>query len=400
MKILLCCEHFFPQVGGVGKMMQEIGHRLVILGHSVDVVSSFTSARRSNILEGMQITSFKVSGNAVSGMRGEVEAYQNFLISGGYDCLIVMAAQQWTLDAMIPVLDKIKYKKIHIPCGYSGLYASQYRDYFEQMKLVLPKFNLLIFNSSDYRDINYAKEIKHPNISVIPAGASEFEFEKSPGFKIREELNIGPDDFIFLSVGAPAYHKGHKETLNAYLESRLDFNSVLVLNGNYDQNISGGYFSRLKECIQRIRGVSPWNIKKLASKNLNPKKKIIFSNLEREKLISLFFEADLFLFTSHIEYSPLVIYEGLAAGLPFLSVPVGNVPEIAKWSGGGEVCHDVTMKNGRTFVNYKTFARHIENLCKNQAKLKRLGEVGRNSWKEKFNWMVITKQILEKAINC
>ena len=112
----------------------------------------------------------------------------------------------------------------------------------------------------------------------------------------RQELGIGKDDFVYLTVGAPAFNKGHKEILQSYLMLDVPFSSTLVLNGNYDdfkeitlRNLTLSPKETLKDTLaKRILGRSPYNIKKLAKKNKNPKKKIIFLNLERKIDFSIF----------------------------------------------------------------------------------------------------------------
>jgi glycosyltransferase involved in cell wall biosynthesis len=400
MDILLCCEHFHPSVGGVQKMIHEIGLRFVIKGHKVTVATSWRADRKEDSVDGMEIHSFKVTGNTALGMRGEIDKYQGFLINGQFDFLLVMAAQQWTFDAMLPVLDRIRYKKLHIPCGYSGFYLKKYGEYYRDMETHLRKFDQLIYNSTDYRDINFARQRNVSNINIIPAGASELEFLNPDKGGILEKLGIDKGDFVYLSVGAPAFNKGHKEILQAYLLLDVPFCSTLVLNGNYDidnamalRNAVLSPWTTLKELARRILGRSPFNIIRLARVSKNQKKKVIFANLEREELIRLFFNADLFLFASHIEYSPLVIFECLAAGLPFLSIPVGNVDEIIKWSGGGILCPGKKSKEGFSSVEPLAFSKEIRKLSLDTEKRNRLSASGRQAWLENFTWESITNRI-------
>lgn len=404
MKILLCCEHFHPSVGGVQKMMYEIGLRFVKKGYEVSVATSFRSDRNESSVDGIQIFSFKASGNAAFGMHGDIQSYQDFLTQGKFDFLIVMAAQQWTFDAMLPVLDKIPYKKLHIPCGYSGFYLKKYQDYYSTMDTHLRKFDQLIYNSTDYRDINFAREKNIPHINIIPAGASEFEFLNIQNRNVKKSLGIESEQFVYLTVGAPAFNKGHKEIVESYLLLDIDRPSVLILNGNYDKIIElslKNFISKpqetLKELAMRILGRSSYNIMKLAQKNKNSSKRIIFENLNREDLISFFVEADLFLFASHIEYSPLVIFECLAAGLPFLSNTIGNVDEIVRWSNGGVICPTRKSPEGYSSVEPARFAEEIKKLTLDSDLRKQLSTNGRQSWKEKFTWEVIVNQI-EKLI--
>lgn len=404
MRILLCCEHFYPSVGGVQKVMLELGRRFISFGHEVEVVASYRDDRTVFNVNGLKIHSFKVYGNAVTGMQGEIEAYQEFLMGGEYDFLLVMAAQQWTLDAMLPVLDQIPYRKFQIPCGYSCFYIPQYQNYYERMKAYLPKFDELIYNSSDYRDINFARDLGLQNINIIPVGAGEDEFdEKKVDRDIRKKLGI-KDEFVFLSVGAPVYNKGQAEVLNAYKMAKLEYKSVLILNGNYGREHKLSFASLLKsprafakEVAMRFLGRSPAAIQKNA-KRIKGDKKVICVDLAREELISLFYEADLFVFASHIEYSPLVIFECLAAGLPFLSTPVGNVDEIVRWSGGGEVFSAKRKPDGWVKADPQVLAAKMEKLAVDPKRLEQMSTAGQEAWRKKFTWTKMAQAIESLAL--
>jgi glycosyltransferase involved in cell wall biosynthesis len=307
---------------------------------------------------------------------------------------------------MLPVLDAIHYRKLHIPCGYSGFYLARYREYYREMAEHLRKFDALIYNSTNYRDINFARDNNLPSINVIPAGASELEFLNPERTNIRERLGIRKEDFIYLSVGAPAYNKGHKEILQAYLLLDVPFASTLVLNGNYDTDKDSGLAALarnprhvVKEYGRRALGRSPFNIRRLARNSRSPNKSIVFANLERPDLIALFFDADLFLFASHVEYSPLVIFECMATGLPFLSIPVGNVDELIEWSGGGVLCAGNRSAEGFSSADPLVFSREMKELSLNQGKLSELSAKGRQAWIERFTWNTIANQIEKLAID-
>jgi glycosyltransferase involved in cell wall biosynthesis len=270
----------------------------------------------------------------------------------------------------------------------------------------LRKFDALIYNSTNYRDINFARDNNLPSINVIPAGASELEFLNPEKTNIRERLGIGKEDFIYLSVGAPAYNKGHKEILQAYLSLEVPFASTLVLNGNYntdDDSSLAALFRNprhvVKEYGRRALGRSPFNITRLARSNRSLDKRIVFANLERQDLITLFFDADLFLFASHVEYSPLVIFECMATGLPFLSIPVGNVDELIEWSGGGVLCAGNKSAEGFSSADPLVFSREMKELSLNQGKLSELSAKGRQAWIERFTWNTIANQIEKLAID-
>src|SRR5687767_10096703 len=119
MRVLLACEFYFPSIGGVQAVMRQIAERLVDEGHSVVVATTQLAQRQSRNVNGVRIEEFAVSGNTVRGMKGEIERYREYVLRQDYDILMIKAAQQWTFDALIPVLQKIRKPKIFVPCGFS-----------------------------------------------------------------------------------------------------------------------------------------------------------------------------------------------------------------------------------------------------------------------------------------
>ena len=115
-------------------------------------------------------------------------------------------------------------------------------------------------------------------------------------------------------------------------------------------------------------------------------KKALLLNLKRDELIEAFFESDLFVFASLIEYSPLVLFEACAAGLPFLTSPVGNAAEIVTWTKGGELCKANSEDNNFIHVDVDDLAQGMKRLLNDPIALKRLGDAGRSAWEAEFNW--------------
>jgi glycosyltransferase involved in cell wall biosynthesis len=122
----------------------------------------------------------------------------------------------------------------------------------------------------------------------------------------------------------------------------------------------------------------------------NTGKRLLMLDLPRTELVDAFVSADLFVFASHVEYSPLVLYEAVAAGTPFLSVPVGNAQEIADKTGGGVICPADRDERGYTKAKPTVLAHHIAGLARDPLRLHDLGSVGRKNWQDKFTWQRIT----------
>lgn len=403
MKILICCESYFPSGGGVARVNQEIAERLAKQGHDVTVATTKVPQRSDLKPNGVKIAQFAASGNLVRGMEGEIQPYKEFVILGGYDVLFVYAAQQWTFDALWDVLHEIKARKVHVPCGYSSLYDPSFKEYFQRMPAILHAFDHLIFNSSNYRDIEFARQCGLINYSLIANGASEIEFSQCPIPDFRKKWGISEDEFIFITVGSPPLSKGHREVVLAYDQLQLPFPSILIIDGKYTPSTD----PRLQTVTIKIKRFLTWMARIAlrtpvfsskgfgkAIKNINNQagKRFLFTDMQRADLISALFASNLFVFASHLECSPLVLFESVAAGLPFLSVPSGNAEEIAQWTKGGEICPAEKNKTGHTMVHPAMLAEKMTQLATDPKRLSQLGRQGRDSWKANYTWEILMKQ--------
>lgn len=417
MRLLLCSEFYAPSVGGVQEVMRQLAERLVQSGHDVTIVTSSLPERHFSSLNGVTIAEFAVSGNLVRGLRGEVERYRQFVIDFSADAILINASQQWTFDALWPALPYIKARKVFIPCGFSRLHYPKYAKYYRQMPDVLRQFDHLIFCAEQYRDTQFARDHGLTHWSIIPNAASEDEFGvPSSQPDIRRELGIADDSFVFLTVGSLTGLKGQAEVAEAF--ARLDTggrSATLVLNGNMPtqesvprstsasgacaQQAWAAPLARLKGLHQTAKRqlsrkhprVDPAN-KWIALANGIPGKRVLRTNLPRPQLIQLFQAADLFVFASKIEYSPLVLFETAAAGTPFLSVPVGNSEEIARWTGGGVICPAPIDKKGNTQADPSVLAQAMSSLMSDGETLARLGRTGRENWQRKLTWAAVARQ--------
>lgn len=411
MRVLFCCQFYAPSVGGVQEVIRQIAERFVARGHHVTVATTRLPTRDFNTLNGVDIKGFDVAGNQVGGMTGEVREYQEYVLRGAFDVIMIYAAQQWTFDALWPVLDKVAFSKVFVPCGFSGLYEPGYAKYFQELPQVLRKFDHLIFNATKYRDIDFVREHGINQFSVLPNGASEVEFDVAtdPMFRVRH--GIPQQSFLFLTVGSFTGLKGHQELVNAFAKMQLPENqhATLILNGNEVQRLEKGIgdISRkfaglvkthgviysLKQVVKRMAGssASPKSVGESINKS-QANKTVLVTDLPRKELTQAFMAADLFVFASNIEYSPLVLFETAAAGTPFLTVNVGNAAEIAQWTGAGVMCPSEVDVKGYTRVDEEVLAQLMARLMKQTDFLENLGDTGKRNWREHFTWGKVTDQ--------
>jgi glycosyltransferase involved in cell wall biosynthesis len=109
----------------------------------------------------------------------------------------------------------------------------------------------------------------------------------------------------------------------------------------------------------------------------NPRIKVL-TGVPREWTVSAYQEADLFVFGSLVECSPLVIFESMAAGLPFISTDVGDVRERAEF--------------GQLVDTPEKMAVAINAWLDNPKKRATIGKAAQEEWKKKYSWERITDQ--------
>ncbi len=381
MKIFHCVESYYPAVGGMQEVVKQLSERLVTLGHDVTVLTRFHPDRTFSEFKGVKVVSFKIEENPKEAKTEEEKRYVNYLLNNDSDVVAFFAAQQWATDLALPILHKLKAKKVSVPTGYSGLYAASYANYFQKMKQDIHGYDMNVYLSNDYRDINFAREnkVSEDKIIIIPNGAAEDEFEKIDYSSFRKQHGIPENDFLILHVGSYTGEKGHKEATSMFFKANIKNATILFIGNKYEYFIKR---SRYKYPLLLLR----WLFSGFKNK------KVIFTFLSRQETVQAFKSADLFLFPSNIECSPIVLFEAMAGHTAFLATDVGNCKEIVEWSGGGLILPTIINKKGRSHAIEKLGVKLLEELYNNPDKLKELGDNGYTSWKNKFTWEKITKQ--------
>lgn len=381
MKILHTVESYYPSIGGMQEVVKQLSERLARKGHQVTVATSYHNERKAFFHNDVLIKSFKIQGNLVRGMQGETERFQEFILQQEYDVIVNFAAQQWATDLVLPLLQQIQKPKVFVPTGFSGLYWKEYAEYFKEMPKWLGQYDVNIFLSENYRDINFAREngILH-NTIVIPNGAGADEFSTDSNVQIRRTLGIPEDDFLILHVGSHTGHKGHGAAMRIFHHASIK-NATFLLVANTFPGRGG--------CPKSCKALS-WLFSHMPQRYLD-KKKIINTSLTRDETVAAYKSADLFLFPSNIECSPLVLFESMASKTPFLTTDVGNAKEIVAWSNGaGIVLPTIHTSTGFSKPKVYKAAKILGELWRDEKKRKEMSQNGYEQWKNRFTWEKIT----------
>jgi glycosyltransferase involved in cell wall biosynthesis len=399
MKILHTVESYLPLQHGMSEVVRQISEYLVKKGHEVVVATSYCKQRDVSQINGVEIKSFKISGNFVNGYSGEIEEYKKYILNSNFDIISNFAAQQWATDLCFEILPNIQAKKYFIPTGFSKLKNNEYSTYFNKMKTWMQYYDLNIFLSSNYQDVQFAKEAGINKIELIPNGASYSEFiENHSNFSIRNYLKLKPRTKIILHIGSYTGLKGHDDALKIYLKTKQKDTALVFVGENFE--IGEGYYFKKKikwfntpfdnkKSRKKILSCFLYFLKHLFVSKLNS---VYIIALKRQDLVETFKQADLFLFPSQIECSPVVLFEACAAKTPFIVTNVGNSEEIVAWTGGGIVMPTYIDKFGYSRPYISESAQIISRILQNTQMMSSLSENGFKNWIRSFTWEKIAEK--------
>jgi len=380
MKILHTAQAYAPSIGGSQQVVKQISQNLANLGHEVTVVTSKSAKRAWTTHNQVRIKEFEISGSEVKGYRGNTSEYQQFLLDSQFDIIMNYAAQQWASDLAFPILGKIRSQKVFFPLGFSGLYSPNYAEYYKRMPEIMGRYDHLVFKSDKYRDINFAREHKFRNISVIPNGASHREFGRND-IDFRNKYNIPKESAMLLTVGSHTGYKGHSLALEAFRRAEIG-PATFVLIGDAKRKVKGC----LLDCYRKS-----WQ----ANNHSSTQKRVVLLNPPRTDVVAAFHAADLFVLGSNVECSPIVLFEAMASGTPFLTTACGNAKEIVSWGHSGVVIPTFEKRGGLVDADPSVLARAIEDLMGKPDKLQEMADAGHSAWLERFTWEKISLEFEE-----
>lgn len=383
LRILHAVEFYAPSCGGAQEVVRRLSEEMVAHGHEVTVATTRLPGRHASTMNGVRLVEFDVSGNAVYGIRGDVGAYVRFLLESRFDVVMTYASQQWTTDAFLDVADAVSGVKICAPCGYSGLGHPDYREYFEHLPDRLRRLDATVYHSPTYRDAVFARTHGLSKIHVIPNGAALAEFEDpDPEGAADFRRRHGIRGLFVLTVGSHAGLKGHRSGMVAFATAPGLRNATLAVVGD---GIPGeGCAHRCPQWVRRLGPVLHAQGKRIA-----------LLDLPREEVVRAFKAADVFLFLSRLECSPIVLFEAAASGTPFVTSDVGNAAEIAGWTGAGVVVPMVTLPGDRVIASPWRASRELTRLARGAGMRRALGVAGREAWRARFTWEAIACEYLD-----
>lgn len=386
MRILHTSHTYWPHADGVAVVMQRVSEGLAARGHEVTVATGPAPAPPVEEHRGVRIRRFAVRGNQATGHRGDTEAYARFVASFPCDLMLNYAAQICTTDLVLPLLPGLRRGKVIVPCGYSGLRDERYAEYFRRMPAYLRAYDAAVYHSRTYQDARFAADHHLSNSVFINNGGDVAPTTSAKG-RFRARYGVR-EKTLLLSVGRVEAMKGQDLVLEALRICGLHDAAVVLVCPDVGRFASGAlrtapgplFRPRWEARAALYRLVErrlPGRSHRLEWRLPGGKAVYVLAGLPREDVLAAYQDADLFVFGSRVECSPLVVIESMAAGTPFISTPVGNVPELP----GGVIVSDAGE-----------MAAAMDRLARRGDEWRELSAAGRSAWRQHHTWDQVVDQ--------
>jgi O-antigen biosynthesis protein len=308
----LICTHALDLTGAPYYLLD-----LVVSLHRSGVIDGVVSSPQDGPLRadferaGITVHLHEMPDNYTSGS-GDYEAaisrFTNYVRT--LDCGMVYAS---TLRSWYAIESA---RRAALPSIWSVRESEPWQGYYDYLpgdieKLALECFSQpyrVIFTADSSRDVWAALDSRHSFMVILDGLDQKLLASKNQGLsraKVRESLNVKPDELAVLLLGTVCARKGQHDLARALAKLPAHFRERLRCFIVGDR--SGSYSTELKRIVAEL----PPDLRDRVS--IVP---------ETPDTARYYLAADLFVCTSRVESYPRVILEAMAYGLPIVTTPV------------------------------------------------------------------------------
>ncbi|MCX8042728.1 MAG: glycosyltransferase, partial [Desulfobacterota bacterium] len=347
-RILICCDYFWPSVGGVEALVEDLGVRLRDKGYAVAFAVRHIPEREELVRHGITIHQFACNGDLYGGLTGDIQGYQQFLISSGFDRILVLSQpDNWVSLGLYQVREKISSKIIFLPSiNRADIERWQRRGVQAEVEAVIRSADALVVVTEDGYDARYAAQNRIPAV-YIP---HSIDVVADPA-NFRTRHNLHPDKPLLAVVANFWPVKNHRELLRTLRTCNDDWQIVLI----------GNPVEAVKYCYE-----------KACAEAARDSRVRILPGLPREQAAAAIRDADLLLVPSQAESAgPLVVLQAMQYGTPWIATPH---------------CNGVYSEPGGVIAGIDKFPDVIRYLLGNPEIRRELGRQGKEGYAACFSW--------------
>ena len=350
-RVMIACSHFWPSIGGVETVVEQLGTALVNSGYEVTVMTLAFPGRKSNTRKGIRIDGIDPS-KVKDGISEWPYAIRRAVMSGEYDVCILMQDPLgdivWSIEGIVPPSGtRLLIQPIINADGYAKW--KNHSEFKNRLTAILKNATAVIAMTRSGVDTQFMRSVAIapaylPNAAALPKPAGDF----------RKLYGIDRNRFLVLHVANLYWVKNHIGLLAALHDLPASWQLVMIGNPSGEP-----------QCVEAVRA-------KLAGRP----DVLYIPGLSREWVSAAMEAADAVVLSSLGEGSPITILEAMAHGRPWLATPDCGA---ANDHAGGVICP------------LSDFRKNLACLHRNPELRKKLGELGQHHWKESYSWDRVVK---------
>ncbi|MBM3836640.1 MAG: glycosyltransferase [Verrucomicrobia bacterium] len=351
-RVLLACPHFYPSVGGVESIVENLGRRLSFLDFDVEVAAYSNEARQTDDHLGMRVISLdreKISGTTLP--RATVQLGE-LVCSGRYDACIAISDPSnllfWAFHGLtLPRRFRLILQPVINDAAFHNWRGD--REFRESLRSVLQSAHAVVSITRHGAGDRYFQEEK-----IDPAYIPNAVDVVAPAGDFRREHGIPKDMPLLLHVANLFRVKNHLGLFETLQNLPGEWRLAIIGGTTMEQN----YGKAVREAVER-----------------DPKV-IWIPGLPPEKVSAAMEAADLILLPSRAEASPVVILEAMSHAKAWVATPN---------------CGAVHDNAGGVIVPLAEFPNAIATLLRETELRKALGQCGYDHWGACFSWNVVIR---------
>ncbi|NOS78022.1 MAG: glycosyltransferase [Nitrospira sp.] len=345
--VLIVTPYFWPSVGGVETVAEDLGAGLIAAGLPVAVACYEQSNRTMDRHRGIDIIQLAPPEQMTNGVPTAALQVKQLVASNRYDACILLGSPVNRIFYALLELQDLKDRRIL----FQPTINQEGYDFIQQrpvvaslLKRLLEQTTAIIALGPETLDAHFCREAGI-SATIIPNGTTTL----TPSFDFRQQYQIENDRFLIVHVANLYRIKNHLGLLNSL--EQLPPRAMLVVVGHPTHETD--YVAEVQRALSTRPDV------------------LYIPGLDREGVAAALQAADLVVLASDAEVSPLCLLEAMSLQRPWLAT-----------SG----CGTAKEQAGGLILPLQEFRKAVEVLMARPDYRAQLAQSGYDHWTSCFQW--------------
>ncbi|MEQ1626153.1 MAG: glycosyltransferase, partial [Nitrospira sp.] len=346
-QVLIVTPYFWPSVGGVETVAEDLGAGLIAAGFHVQVACYEQTDRTMDSYRGIDIIQLAPSEQMTNGIPTAANQVKHLVGSNRYDACILLGSPINALFYAILELQDLKNRRI----VFQPTINQEGYDFIQQrpvvaslLKQLMEQTTAIIALGHETLDARFCRETGIP-ATIIPNGTTTLR----PSFDFRQKYHIGTDRFLIVHVANLYRIKNHLGLINSL--EQLPPRTMLVVVGHPTHETD--YVAEVQQAFSTRPDI------------------LYIPGLNREGVAAALQAADLVVLSSDAEVSPLCLLEAMSLRRPWLATPG---------------CGTAKEQAGGLILPLQEFRKAVEVLMAHPEYRAQLAQSGYDHWKACYQW--------------